>query len=114
MALARPPAGKEAAAGAGKTRGMYHWAKGRPKPGERAGPESSGFYYPEVTWSNGRHRLNGGLALRVGPSPYEAQRPNHIELSARGPGERLTCALARPYQSELRVEGEALGQITLV
>lgn len=29
MALARPPAGKEVAAGTGKTGGMYHWEKGR-------------------------------------------------------------------------------------
>lgn len=30
VVLARPPAGKEAAAWAGKMGGMYHWAKGRP------------------------------------------------------------------------------------
>lgn len=33
MALARPPAGKEAVVGAGNTGGMYHWAKGRPVTG---------------------------------------------------------------------------------
>lgn len=42
MALARPPAGKEAAAGAEKTGGMYHRLKGRLWAG-----------LPQPTWLEG-------------------------------------------------------------
>lgn len=53
--MARPPAGKEVAAGTGKTGGMYHWAKGRdwalPPQAEQGG--WTGVFrivLPEVTW----------------------------------------------------------------
>lgn len=68
MVLERPPAGKEAAVVAGKTGGMYHRAKGRPRTGSSTTSRAGGLGWGllgctlrKLSGANGSYLLNAGL-----------------------------------------------------